>query len=449
MDKSERQHNYVGDVGVPRDSLGDKASIGFGMVVFAIVTGFVIGLVVWCVFWASSALTSLLWGYGAGAIGSALSAVGIPSMWIPVAFCTFGGLLIGLWTWKVGGEPEPLEVVMAKVKSSGSYALANPLASVVGFLLPLVFGGSIGPEAGLTGIIAAACSKIGLMLKSAGLKIAGLVDVTVSAVLSAVFTAPFAGIVAASQGAGMQALDPDDYEFRRKAKLVLYTASAFGAVLGIAAFASVFGSEGGIPRFEGVTPGANKLWWALPCIACGYLAALLFHGSGACCMRISAKIGEHPVLKPVVAGFLLGLLGMFLPLALFPGESQTRELMETWTTLGGAVLIATGFAKCFATQLCLNFGWRGGHFFPCIFAGVALGYGVALLGGFEPMFCVAITTAVLVAGIQRKPLMAIALLLLCFPAQSIVWVGIAALIGASLPMPRSLFSDKTEPNGGE
>lgn len=85
-----------------------------------------------------------------------------------------------------------------------------------------------------------------------------------------------------------------------------------------------------------------------------------------------------------------------------------------------------------------NLGWSGGHFFPVIFAGIALGYGIASIGGFEPMFCVAITTATLVTAVQRKALVALAMLLLCFPVQSIPWIGVACLIGASLPLPSGL-----------
>ena len=206
-----------------------------------------------------------MWIDGRTSLENALSKAGIASWWLPVAFCGIGGLVIGLWTRFFGGQPESLKNVMASVKTTGGYQLERPGASIVGFLLPLVFGGSIGPEAGLTGIIAAACTRIGNSLKAAGIRVKQITDVTVSAALSAVFASPFVGVVAAAEDS-MPALDPSDYEFRRKVKLVLYTASALGAIIGIALFTSVFGKESGVPHFDGVTPGANKLWWALPCI---------------------------------------------------------------------------------------------------------------------------------------------------------------------------------------
>ena len=442
--KKTREHKpYVGDLGQPLDTAAQKAEVGFGMVALAIAVGFVIGLVVWAVFWASSAFTELLWIDSRTSLENALSKAGIASWWLPVAFCGIGGLAIGLWTRFFGGQPESLENVMASVKTTGGYQLEHPGASIVGFLLPLVFGGSIGPEAGLTGIIAAACTRIGNSLKAAGIRVKHITDVTVSAALSAVFASPFVGVVAAAEDS-MPALDPSDYEFRRKIKLVLYTASALGAIIGIALFTSVFGKESGVPHFDGVTPGANKLWWALPCILFGYLAILIYHTASTGFAKLDTRLGDHSVAKPFATGLILGILAVPLPYVLFPGEEQSFELMRNWASVSGTVLIATGLLKCAVTPLCINFGWRGGHFFPVIFAGIALGYGVASVGGFEPMFCVAITTATLVAGVQRKALVAIAMLLLCFPVQSIPWIGIACLVGASLPLPDGLTKKQSK-----
>ena len=436
---AEYEHKpYVGDVGNSLDTATEKAGVTLAMVVLALVVGFVIGLAVWAVFRASTLLTNLLWVDARGALAGMLDGAGVPSAWLPLAFCIVGGAVIGLFTWKFGGAPKALMEVLGTVKKTGGYKFEHPVASVIGFLLPLVFGGSIGPEAGLTGLIAAACTKIGSTLKAAGLRVKGVADLTVSAALSAVFATPFVGIVATAQDA-MPAADPKDYDFRRKAKLVLYTASALGAVGGIMLLGALLGDEGGLPRFDGVTPSDVKLLWGIPCIAVGYAGALLFNVGECVFKRASVALGERPILKPVIAGAIIGILAVPLPLVLFPGEEQATELMQTWQTLGAAVLLCTGLLKCLATPLCLNFGWNGGHFFPLIFAGIAAGYGIACISGVDPMFCVAITTATLVAGAQRNALVALALLLLCFPVRSLVWMGIACLVGATLPMPSALF----------
>ena len=440
MSEHNEEQRYIGDVGAPFNGPREEAAVGFGMVVLALAVGFAVGFAVWAVFKLSGFLTGLLWEDGYAALAGMLASAGLSSWWIPLAFCSLGGLVIGLWTWRFGGAPQPMEQVLGQVRQTGGYRLDKPLASIVGFLLPLVFGGSIGPEAGLTGIIAAACTKVGELLKAAGLRVKGVADLTVSAALSAIFATPFAGVVTTAQDAMPSDSGADGVEYRRTAKLVLYTASALGAVAGVMALTSLLGAGGaGLPRFEGMVPGANKLWWALPCLLAGYAGTLVYHGGQCLFGRASSLMGGRPVLKPLVAGVVLGLLAIPLPLVLFPGEEQSFELMESWQSISALVLIATGLLKCAATPLCLRFGWGGGHFFPVIFAGVALGYGIASLAGIEPMFCVAVTTAALVAGVQRKPLIAVGLLLMCFPASGIVWMGIACVLGASLPVPAALL----------
>lgn len=439
QDQSQDQKQYIGDVGQPLKGAAQKTNAGVGMISFAVLIGFVIGLIVWAVLWASTFLTGLLWKDAKGFLESTLSANGLPFWWLPIAFCTIGGLFIGLWTKYTKSSPESLEKVMASVKENGGYTLKRPLASIVAFLLPLVFGGSIGPEAGLTGIIAAACTRIGNMLKGAGLRIKSVTDLTISAALSAVFAAPVAGIVACAQDGMPESKNLKNYEFRTGVKLVIYTAAALGAAAGITVFSSIFGSGLGLPRFDGTSAGILELSWAVPCFVLGYIGALLYHCANSGFGFLSKKLQKYIVLKAVIAGVLLGICGIFLPYVLFPGEEQAFELMEDWQKMAGALLIATGLLKCIATPMCLHFGWRGGNFFPCIFAGIAAGYGMAAISGADPMFCVCITTASLVAAIQRKPFMALGLLLLCFPAESLVWMGLACIAGAYAPMPKKIL----------
>ena len=456
---------YVGDVGKPVEGVGAKGALGFGMVLLSIAVGFVIGFLVWGVFRLSTALTNLLWG----GLGTAVGDAPVLAALLPLIVCAVGGLIIGLWTTFVGGEPRSLEEVMGQVKRTGGYRVDGAGKSVVGFLLPIVFGGSIGPEAGLTGLIAAACTWIGRTLRSAGLRAKAIADVTVSAALAAIFATPLVGIVATAQDAmprdraatankadggaasdeGRAAADPADYDFRRWAKIVLYAASAFGACAGIVCLGMLAGPSGGLPHFDGIVLQPGLLWWAIPCIAFGYVLALLFHAGSRAFARLGSAFGRHTVIKPVVAGVVLGAVALALPDVLFSGEAQSREIMESWQASGAVVLAATAVAKALLTPLCLNLGWRGGSFFPCIFAGISGGYAIAVASGVDPMFCVAMVTAATVAGMMRKALPALALLLLCVPVDSLVWMGLACILGATLPMPRALFRQSSKPSAAD
>ena len=432
---------FIRDSRRPFEGPVEKATINVAMVLLALAVGFVVGFLVFLVMNLSTWLTELLWK-GAG------ESLGVT--WFPLLVCTLGGLVIGLWTHYSGSRVEPLEKVMSTFRATGSYDLNGTGKATVSFLLPLVFGGSIGFEAGLTGLITAGCCWIRDKLKAAGLREAAVADVTIAASISAIFATPLAGIVAGAESTRpdgndqLAEADVDDYNMRRPAKIVLYTAAAFGAFAGTRALSALFGASAGFPHFDAIgSEGAGYLWILLA-LAAAYLMALLYHASNTLTGQMASSLGNGmrgTVLGPVIAGVALGLMATFFPYVLFPGEVQSHELMQTWTNWTAAALIATGALKALATPMCINLGWVGGNFCPSIFAGAACGYGLAMLTGADPMLMVTVVTSGFLAGVMRRPLLAIAILMLCFPLESIVWMGLSAIVLAALPLPSILISD--------
>lgn len=426
----------------------DVATVSIGMVVLALLSGFIIGFAVYLIMNLSILLTSLVWGNTNGAFSEP---------WLPLALCTLGGVIIGLWTWWSHDAVKPLEEVMGEYKATGSFRVNGIWKPGVTFLLPLVFGGSVGFEAGLTGLITAGCCWIRDRLKRAGLRAAAVADVTITASITAIFGTPLAGIVAGAESAPADGRDvleePDvnDFNMRRGAKLVLYTAAAFGAFGGIRLLAGLLGLSNGLPRFEAISAGPLELLWALPCLIVAYLMTLLYHGSAHLFKGVTARVGHSAagiIGRPIAAGVIMGALACALPLVLFPGETQSEFLMENWAAFGAAALLGTGLVKAVVTPLCLNMGWVGGNFFPSIFAGVAAGYGLATLTGADPMLMVTVTTAAFLAGVIRKPLLVLAILFLCFPVEGLLWLGLAVVIGAALPIPSALLEPNTEASHG-
>lgn len=421
--------SFVGDVGEKLEGPREIATLGLPMILLAVVVGFCVGTIVWAALGISNLLVNLIWH-------DLRSIVDVP--WFPVAVCTLGGLAIGLWAKATGTKLESLHEVMAQVKATGGYHVDSVPKSLVSFILPLAFGGSIGPEAGLTGIIAAACTWIGSTLKRAGLKAKAIADLTLSASLTAVFGTPFLGIVATAEDGIPNA---DDYQFRRKAKIVLYTAAAFGAFGGVTLVSSIPGMSCGLPRFDSMAVSTAEYAWFIPLAAAGWLLSLLFHAANKATGLLGKRLERHVVFAPVLCGLLIGTTAVFLPDVLFAGEEQSSELMGTWTTISAAVLLLTGVFKVAATPLCLHLGWNGGNFFPVIFAGISFGYGMAALTGIDPPFCVTVVTTALMAGVMRKPFVAIALLILCFPLDGVLWMGLAAVLSSAIPLPKALSPD--------
>lgn len=57
------------------------------------------------------------------------------------------------------------------------------------------------------------------------------------------------------------------------------------------------------------------------------------------------------------------------------------------------------------------------------------------------MFSICASTAAVVGGVMRKPLMTVLLLFLCFPLHSVLVLAVAAVIGSHIPLPKSVISE--------
>lgn len=401
-----------------------------------VVFGAFVGAFAWAFFFLMNSGIHLLWEV----VPAQLAALGLPAVFYPVAFCVLGGVCIGLFAAKAGPYPQDMNTVMAHVKATGRYEYDHLGASFFGALLPLLFGGSIGPEAGLTGVIAGLCTWVGDRLRFVGAEMRQLAESSTAAVISAIFATPLFGLAvpvlgAADDSEGTLPASKISLEVPKPMKVAVYVLAVAGALGMMALLGHLFGAGGGLPRFTDIQLGQAELLWALPLILAGAVTGWLFFPFGVLARKVSGLLGNHVVTKAVIAGCVLGLAGCALPFALFAGETQTEELAECWTMLGAGVLIATGFVKVFVTQWCLNLGWRGGHFFPLIFAGISLGYGLAALTGADPVFALCAATGALVGAVMRQPLMTVVLLFLVFPVAGAPVLLVAAAVGALLPVP--------------
>ena len=405
---------------------GKKAYHYIMFCLLTFVMGAVAGLIIWGILQFINQGTAFVWEIIPEKMGLEHS---LP---YSLAVCLIGGLLIGLMRSKYGPMPDDTHQVMAQVKSNGGYPYDRLNIITIAVLLPLIFGGSLGPEAGLTGIIAGMCTLIGDNLKYKGDKLAALAETGFATSMALVFGSPFFGVI--------NNLEPDDntehYREKlvsKKARIIIYCFGVAGGMLTMKAMGALTGLTGGLPRFGAKHAMGMEQWkWFVPLVLMGILFALVYIGLNESTRRLSAKLESHPIIMCLIPAVFLALIGYFYPMAMFSGEHQLKELMGNWETTEYTLLIATAAAKLVLTTLCINFGWRGGSIFPIIFSGSALGYAFALITGMDGAFAVAILVAAMYGFITKKPIATVAILLLCFPITYILPMAAAALLVAAV-----------------
>jgi len=142
---------------------------------------------------------------------------------------------------------------------------------------------------------------------------------------------------------------------------------------------------------------------------------------------------RHVVLRGLLGGLGLGIIGALLPLTLFSGEEGTAELITHAAEIGVLMLIVLGLVKLFATTLLLATGWKGGYIFPILFASVALGLAVNLL---FPGIPVAVTVAATMAGALvaalKAPLFAALFTTVLVQKETAPVIAVAVVVSALL-----------------
>ena len=400
-------------------------------------------------------LLATLLGAAAGALVWALLRImnlGIDLVWhtIPhyignevvytVGVCLLGGLLIGLWQKKFGIYPEELEEVMYELRTTGTYPYSKiPMLSVAA-LLPLIFGGCLGPEAGLTGIIVGLCCWVGDRLKYKGREIREIAEAGMAATLGVIFASPFVGIAFNYESEAAkepeEELTESETATLKKLKKLVYIMAVAGGLGAMKLLGDIFGGGSGIPRFgRDVDITVDDWKWFIVVFMAGLIAGLIYVIAHKITVMIGDKLINHRVISCMLAGLGLAVIGLISPWTMFSGEHQMGELMEVWQNETAAGLVMITVLKLVLVNLCINLGWKGGHIFPVIFSGVSMGFAMAMILGIEPVFAVAVTTAALCGYIMRKPVMVIGVLLLCFPVTVIIPLAAAAYLGSIIPVP--------------
>lgn len=145
--------------------------------------------------------------------------------------------------------------------------------------------------------------------------------------------------------------------------------------------------------------------------------------------KVLNPIENNKLLKGIIGGVSIGIIGTFYPYTLFSGEHQLKDLVNEWSTMSVYMLISLSLLKLLLTEICLLTGHRGGHIFPIIFLGSCLAYGLSHLFSIDPVFTLSIVVTGLTIKIIGNMFVAMFILIFFFPSNTILPMILAAAIG--------------------
>ena len=380
--------------------------------------GIIAGLIIWCFIRGMNFGIQLLWDY-------------IPNLinfkYYTIVVCAIGGVLIGLWKNKYGDSPEELNEVIKAVKKDNRYSYNNFFPSIISSILPLIFGASIGPEAGLTGIIAGLFTWIGDKLKIFNDELEELAQIGITATLGTIFASPMFGFV--------EPLENEESALPKTSKNILYFVAILSS-FGIFLFLNhLTHNHSGLHSIGTATLNNLNYPGIIVLIILGILLSYIYFITNKLSKILFKKIENNFIPKGAIGGLILGIIGTLLPLTMFSGEKQIYLLLDSGVEIGLMILILTSIVKIVLTNICIETGLKGGHFFPLIFSGTAMGYALGIILNMDPVISMSIVTTSFMASILKKPLAVVLLLMIIFPMNLIPLMLVSAVVACLFKTP--------------
>ena len=114
--------------------------------------------------------------------------------------------------------------------------------------------------------------------------------------------------------------------------------------------------------------------------------------------RVFGRYNKRPVIRAIIGGLVIGLIGSFLPLTLYSGQNQLLEIVHNPAQFSIGILLLMMLVKILLTSTSFATGFGGGPIFPLLFIGGTLGQvlsgvltfipqGVGVLAGMAGAAC--------------------------------------------------------------
>ncbi len=363
------------------------------------------------------------------------SLLGDYSLFLSLAlFAVTAYALVALFGWYEGSSTNKyLEYYHFE---AGRIGLAAALVFIIGSLVTVFAGGSVGPEGpalilgGILGYYMAQrlFSKHAYEAKEYGLIGAG-------AAVAAVFKAPFTAMTFVLEVLYRRDLETSVFLETLVATVTAYLVSV--ALTGPTGITSV--SIGGplIPTMNDILAGVVAGLAATLVARIMVLSKHVFAEVSKPLSRISVLVG------PTILAMTIWLVGHQHPFILGGGEHVAVEAIHGKLELSGPEAIIASIEKAVLTTLTLTMGGTGGIFLPLVAIGGLLGYGLhELLPSLDLRTMVLASTAGVFAGTNSVVISAVLFGVEVLGGHAFIPAALAATIAYVLSMGSSLHSNQ-------
>lgn len=293
-------------------------------------------------------------------------AAGLSWYWL-VGVPTAGGLAVGVILTRFtpdGRVRGVAEVIEAAAIKEGRVERRAGLASVAASLVTLSSGGSSGREGPVVHMVGMIAGWVSNRLNADGVTGRDLLGCAVAAGVAASFNAPLAGALFALEVVlrrlAVQSFAP------------IAIAAVSGAVISRLWFGDV--TEFTLPHMSALGFYAELPAFILLGLVCGLVAAALMRSvflAEDVASRVQAALSLPAMLRPAVAGLLLGVIAIRFPHIIGVGYETTSAALQgrlVWQT-------AIGFAAVKVLAVSITMGGRmgGGIFSPALMVGALTG----------------------------------------------------------------------------
>lgn len=317
---------------------------------------------------------------------------------------TTGGLIAGLLIYKIHPEASGSGIPEVKTfltKFGRRFQVRAVITKFFAGLIGIGSGLSLGREGPSVHLGAGAGALVCRLFKVTGFKQKNLVAAGAGAAIGATFNAPIA--------ATLFVMEELVHVFRSSLLFPVLIATVTASVLARALLGNNAAFD--VPQITAIGDYTTIPVYIALGIVSGVLGGL-FTKNVLFNLNLFDKFHKIPnYLKPAIAGFVTGLVGVFIPFIMGPGNHAIDLLLDGKFTL--MLILAIFIGKFFLTSFCYGSGATGGLFLPTIVLGAFTGYFVGEIANsflglpVDPVLVSILGMGAFLSAVVRTPLTAV------------------------------------------